>query len=239
MSCAREPCTVQRDTGHRVRISAAAKPPRDGAFRAPPSLMARAERRAGSRVRCGSAAAYLTHHRHTHTALVADVSHTGMQLRGSDLPELGAWVSLIFVAPPRELGAIAHVAWKDDRRGAIGVALERGTHGHDHQLAAMLLELAFEAEAERPGALVLCDDAGLAAELCEPLRREGLLPHAPLTALDAIVALEHGKISVAVVSGRPFGMTPDDVAGLLADEYPQVSLVPLEHLQAEAGAMEL
>src|SRR5512135_3370419 len=105
-------------TGHCVRVFDAAMPVRAGSPHAPPSLMARAEQRAGSRVRCGSAAAYVTYHRHTHTALVADLSHTGMQLRGSNLPEPGTWVSLIFVAPPHELGATAHVVWKDPRRGA-------------------------------------------------------------------------------------------------------------------------
>lgn len=164
-----------------------------------------------------------------------------MQLRGSDLPDLGAWVSLIFVGPPRELGAVAHVVWKDDRRGAIGVNLERGTRGHDHDLAAMMLALAYEAESEQPGALLLSDDAEISAELCEPLRRHGFLPHAPLTELDAVYALERGRprISLAVLAGRPFGMSIDEVATVLADEYPHVSLVPLEQLEAEARAADL
>lgn len=192
--------------------------------------MARAERRAGSRVRCGSAAAYLTHHRHTHTALVADVSHTGVQLRGFDLPDPGAWVSLLFAAPPHEIGATAHVAWKDRRRGAIGVMLERGTRGHDHDLAAMMLALAFEAEAPQPGALLLADDPGAAAELCEPMRRHGFLPRVPLTRLDAIAALERERprISLAVLAGRPFGLSIDELADVLSEEYPDVAMLPLD-----------
>ena len=200
--------------------------------------MERVEHRAGSRVRCGSAAAYVTQHRHSEPALVTDLSHTGMQLRGTNLPEPGTWVSLIFVAPPRELGAVAHVAWKDSRRGAIGVSLERGTRGHDHDLAATMLALAFEAEGTLPGVLLLADDPGTAAELCEPLRRRGFLPRAPLTMLEAIDALERERprISLAVVAGRPFGMNADQIASELGDEFPHVAVLPVEDLD-DAGYM--
>ena len=164
-----------------------------------------------------------------------------MQLRGSDLPEPGSWVSLVFVAPPRELGAAARVAWKDERRHAIGVTLERGTHGHDHDLAAQMLALAFEVEADLPGALLLADDIGLAAQLCEPLRRHGFLPRAPATELDAIHALERERprISLAVLAGRPFGMDIDDLAAVIADEYPHVVMLPVEERLRDAEDLDV
>jgi hypothetical protein len=138
-----------------------------------------------------------------------------MQLRGRELPAPGAWVSVVLVAHDFTSGA--RVVWKDDHRGAIGLVLA-------HAPPALC--------GAGPGALLLVDDDALAAELCEPMRRHGLCPHAVATELEAILVLEHEPIVLAVLAGQPFGMPLDELLGVLADEYPNVARIPeIEELE--------
>ncbi|MGE5182159.1 MAG: PilZ domain-containing protein [Acidobacteriota bacterium] len=191
--------------------------------------MYRDERRELARVGCLSAAAYLTHHRHTRSTLVADLSGNGVQLRGDDLPAPGAWISLTISLPPHELDATGHVAWHDRRRRAIGVQLERGSPHHRHALDAALAVLASERLERRREAVLLVGDPSLAARLCEPLRRHGFLPAAATTPLDAIARLarDGAAIELAIVARDAFGVPSAQLAELLGSEFPDVTQLEL------------
>lgn len=194
--------------------------------------MTRKERRGGSRVRCGTAAAYVTHHRHSQPAIVTDISLSGLQLRGTELPAPGSWVSISLVSPPHEISAIGHVRWRDERRHAIGIELEQGSNTHHHGLRDAMLALAFESETPKRAALVITDDPALAAQLCEPLRVRGYVPVIATTPLDIAYRLsrERPRIEVAVVAGKPFDITEREMAEMLDEERPGLKHVVVDDL---------
>ena len=194
--------------------------------------MTRKERRGGSRVRCGTAAALITHHHRSHSAVVADISLSGLQLRGDELPAPGAWISVSLVSPPHEVTAIGHVRWRDERRQAIGVELERGSPKHQRDLRGAMLALAFEAETPKRAALVIADELGSAASLCEPLRARGYVPVIATTPLDIAYRLsrERPPIEVAIAVGRPFDITERELAELLEEEHPGLPRLVIDDL---------
>ncbi len=194
--------------------------------------MTRKERRGGSRVRCGTAAAYVTHQRQSQPAVVTDISLTGIQLRGVELPPPGSWVSISIISPPHELSAVGHVRWRDDRRRAIGVELERGSKLHYHDLRGIMLALAFEAETPKRAALVISDDPTAAAQLCEPLRTRGYVPVIATTPLDIAYRLsrERPHIEVAVVAGHPFEITERELAEMLDEQHPGLRHITVEDI---------
>jgi hypothetical protein len=192
--------------------------------------MTRKERRGGSRVRCGTAAAYVTHHRRSQPAVVTDISLTGLQLRGIELPPPGSWISVSIISPPHELSAVGHVRWRDDRRNAIGIELERGSKLHHHDLRGVMLALAFEAETPKRAALVIADDPAAAAQLCEPLRALGYVPVIATTPLDIAYRLsrERPHIEVAIVAGHPFEVTERELVEMIDEQHPG-----LRHIQVD------
>jgi hypothetical protein len=194
--------------------------------------MTRNERRAVSRVHCGTAAAYVTHHRQSRPAVVTDISLTGLQLRGIELPPPGSWISISIVSPPHDLSAVGHVRWRDDRRRAIGVELERGSKLHHHDLRGVMLALAFEAETPTRAALVIADDPAAAAQLCEPLRARGYVPVIATTPLDIAYRLsrERPHIAVAVVAGHPFELTERELAEMLDEQQLGVRHITVDDL---------
>jgi hypothetical protein len=150
------------------------------------------------------------------------MSLSGLQLRGTELPAPGAWVSVAFVAPPLDVAAVGCVRWRDERRCAIGVSLERGSNSHHRNLAGVMLALAFEAETPQRAALVLADDLATAAELCEPLRQRAFVPVIATTPLDVAYRLsrERPRIEIAVIAGHPFGITRHELHEMLDEERP-------------------
>ncbi len=198
------------------------------------------ERRRLARVGCFSAAAYVTHHRHTSSTLLADVSGNGVQLRGRDLPAPGAWISLTISLPPHELDATGHVTWHDQRRNAIGVELERGSPHHRHALDAALAVLASERLERRREAVLLVGDPALAARLCEPLRRNGFLPAAATTPLDAMRRLAHDghAIELAIIARDAFGVPSAQLVEVLGSEFPDVTQLELPDLDDADDALD-
>lgn len=203
-------------------------------------LMHHDERRQLARFGCYSAAAYLTHHRHTSSTLVADLSGNGVQLRGDHLPPPGTWISLTISLPPHELDATGHVAWHDPRRHAIGVQVERGSPHHRHALDAALAVLAGERLERRREAVLLVGDPALSARLCEPLRRHGFLPVAAATPLDAIARLTHDgpAIELAIVGRDAFGVPSAQLVDLLGSEFPDVTQIELPDLEDADDALD-
>lgn len=196
--------------------------------------MTRKERRGGSRVRCGTAAALITHHHRSHSAVVTDISLTGLQLRGNELPAPGAWISVSLVSPPHEVSAIGHVRWRDERRQAIGVELERGSPKHQRDLRGAMLALAFEAETPKRAALVIADELSAAAALCEPLRTRGWVPVIATTPLDIAYRLtrERPPIEIAIVIGRPFDVTERELVEMLDQDRPGLPHLAIDDVTA-------
>ncbi len=187
------------------------------------------ERRGAPRVRCFSAPAYLATDGYVATALVADVSRTGVRLLGKELPDRDSQLSLAVKLPSHELSTTGHVAWIDPAHGRCGVEIDRQPTGQ-RSLGLALLELAFEIETDRPAALVLADDPCLAAELCEPVRRHDYIPIAIRTPLEAMCALcrDQPPVKVAIVAPHALGMDRETVTTFLSSEFPRIACVPLD-----------
>lgn len=191
--------------------------------------MGRAERRARSRIRCGSVSVHATVGRVVHTALLADLSLDGVRLLGVDIPR-GTWVSLSIIVPPLELRARGCVSWWSPRRHAVGIAFAHGSHEHEHNLGRAMLALAFEQESARPAAALFVDDPATTARLCEPLRRHGYVPRVITTPLEATACLDRPRppVQLAIVSHRALGMSGAEVLAFLAAEYPNVARVAID-----------
>lgn len=164
---------------------------------------------------------------------------SGARLIGHDFPPQGAWLSLTVAVPPRELSAVARVAWVDDARHAIGVELDGSSPRH--KLGLAMLALASELETERPVIAVLADDPRLAALLCDGIRRRGYVPNLVRTPLDAILVLgrENPRIGLALIARRALGMTGDAVEAFIAHEFPRIARVAVDDDQQFPDELDL
>jgi len=196
------------------------------------------ERRGASRVRCFSAPVYLASDGHVATALVTDLSRTGLQLVGNELPPPESQLSLAVKLPTRELAATGHVAWTDPAHHRCGIEIDREPT-RQREIGLALLQLAFEIETDRRAALLLVDDPSLAAELCVPVRRHDYIPIAIRTPLQAMCALcrDRPHVEVAVVGPHALGMDRDSVATFLTNEFPDIACITIGSQLDDVGEL--
>lgn len=192
------------------------------------TAMGRAERRACGRIACGSAEVNVTSRDGRRGAMLADVSRRGLRLVGRDLPAPSSPVLLELEAPS---GVVTrgHVTWRTDTHDAIGVEIPKSATASD--LASAMLAIAFERQSARPAAAILTLDPVLAARLCQPLRSEGFVPRWAATPLEAIELFEGRRpvTGLAIVGPGALGLPHEQALSFLADEYPQIRTVVLDH----------